>query len=136
MVARSFHAHLTTFALMIHENVGNVNFFCEKTAKNVKTGFILANFSFFVKFFREKLRKVSNSREKLPKMVESDFNLANLGFFVNVSPFVGQDRLILPGLRSGDLKLQRGRGTGPRPTLCGCTLRSYRPWESSRCEGL
>ena len=51
---------------------------------------------------------MSNSREKLPKMVKSDFNLANLVFFVKVSSFVGQDRLILNCLRSGDLKLQRG----------------------------
>ena len=65
------------------------NFFCEKIAKNVKTGAILANFSFFVKFFAEKSRKLSNAREKLPKMVESDFNLAHLGFFVKVSSFVG-----------------------------------------------
>ena len=72
------------------------NFFCEKFAKNVKTGAILANFSFFVKFFAEKSRKVSNSREKLPKMVESDFNVAKCAFFVNVSPFVGQSRRILP----------------------------------------
>jgi len=43
------------------------NFFCEKIAKNVETGSILSNFSFFVKFFARKMRKMSNSREKLTK---------------------------------------------------------------------
>ena len=58
------------------------NFFCEKFAKNVKTGLILANFGFFCQVFSEKSRKVSNSREKLPKMVESDFILTKCAFFV------------------------------------------------------
>ena len=97
------------------------NFFCEKIAKNVKTGFILANFSFFVKFFAERSRKMSNSREKLPKMVESDLILAKCAFFVNVSPFVGQVRRILPCLKSGSQTTVTGarghsRGTGPRAT--------------------
>ena len=116
--------------------------FCEKIAKNVKTGSILANFSFLSSFFAEKSGKMSNSREKLPKMVKSDFNLANVVFFCkffrdiwfsvllstvemdNGLPFcraglffVVQDRQILPCLRSGDLKLQKWRGTGPRPTF-------------------
>ena len=82
-------AHHPIDIKIIHKNVGNVNFFCEKIAKNVKTGAILANFSFFVKFFAGKSGKVSNSREKLPKMVESDLILAKCAFFVNVSPFVG-----------------------------------------------
>ena len=57
-------------------------FFARKIAKNVKTGFILANFNFLSTFFAEKSGKVSNSREKLPKMVKGAFNLSNVVFFV------------------------------------------------------
>ena len=60
------------------------SFFARKIAKNVKTGSILANFSFFVKFFARKMRKMSNSREKLSKMVKTGFILANVVFFVKV----------------------------------------------------
>ena len=60
------------------------NFFCEKIAKNVKTGLILANFGFFVKFFCGKFEKLLNSREKLPKMFKTEFILANVAFFVNI----------------------------------------------------
>ena len=113
-VARFFRAHHHVCINYTRKRGKCQIFFCEKIAKNVKTGAILANFSFFVKFFAGKSRKVSNSREKLPKMVESDFNLEKCVFFVNVSPFVGQDRQILPCLRSGDLKLQSLGHAGDR----------------------
>ena len=87
------------------------NIFSDNIAKNVKTGFILANVAFFVNVFSEKSQKNANYLEKLPKMFKTEFILANVAFFVKVSPFIGQDQAILPGLRSGDLKLQRGRGT-------------------------
>ena len=48
------------------------NFFCEKIAKNVKTGSILANFSFFVKFFRENREKCqipAKNRQKWLKVI-------------------------------------------------------------------
>ncbi|RKU29704.1 hypothetical protein C6495_14030 [Candidatus Poribacteria bacterium] len=64
---RVFFALTTLLTLIIYGNIKNVNFFCEKFAKNVETGSILANFSFFVKFFARKMRKMSNSREKLTK---------------------------------------------------------------------
>ena len=70
-------------------------FFCEKIAKNAKTGAILANVAFFVNVFSEKSQKNANYLEKLPKMFKTEFILANVAFFVKVSPFVGQDRLKL-----------------------------------------
>ncbi|RKU31496.1 hypothetical protein C6495_12485 [Candidatus Poribacteria bacterium] len=76
-----FLALTTLLTLIIYGNIKNVNFFCEKIAKNVKTGSILAHFSFFVKFFARKMRKMSNSREKLSKMFKTGVILAHFDFF-------------------------------------------------------
>ena len=69
MVARFFRAHFTTFALIIHKNVKNVKFFCEKIAKNVKTGPILATFAFFVNVFLRKIEKTVKFARKIAKNV-------------------------------------------------------------------
>ena len=81
---RDFFVRVTTFALMINEHAINVKHFSLRIAKNVKTGFILATFAFFVNVFSEKSKKNANYREKLPKMFKTDFILANVTFFVKV----------------------------------------------------
>ena len=71
-VAR-FLALTILLTFIIHENVKNVNFFCEKIAKNVKTGFILANFSFLSTFFlrenREKRQIPAKNCQKWLKVI-------------------------------------------------------------------
>ena len=69
-VAR-FFTRVTTFALMIHENVENVKHFCEKIAKNVKTGFIFANSAFFVNVFLRKIVKSVKFTRKIDKNIQN-----------------------------------------------------------------
>ena len=91
------------------------NFFARKIAKNVETGSILANFSFFVKFFARKMRKMSNSRGKLTKNFKTGVILAHFDFFSQKIPDDSVVRISVVRARlspnrsgSGDPNLQGG----------------------------
>ena len=77
-----FFALTTLLTLIIHGNIKNVKFFCEKFAKNVETGSILANFSFFCKFFCEKNAKNVKFPRKIVKNFKTGVILAHFDFFV------------------------------------------------------
>ena len=61
------------------------NFFARKIAKNVETGSILAQFSFFVKFFARKIEKNVKFSRKIVKNFKTGVILAHFDFFVKKS---------------------------------------------------
>ena len=64
-VARFFRAHLTMFALMIHEHAINVKHFFAKNRGNVDNSFYFTRFAVFCQRFSAKNREIGRISAKI-----------------------------------------------------------------------